>query len=140
MNWKLIFKLSLFAAAMAVGTVFFIPPQIEPLVWAVIFATCAYFIAKQAPGRYFLHGFLLALVNCVWITSGHILFASTYLANHPQEAAMSAQTPFPDSPRLMMAMTGPVIGVISGLVQGLFALVGSKLVRAQNALTEPRAR
>jgi hypothetical protein len=133
MNWKLILGLSLFAAAMAIGTVFFIPSKIEPVFWLAIFLTCAFFIAKRAPGKYFLHGFVLALVNCVWITGGHILFASTYLANHPQEAAMTAKMPLPDSPRLMMAMTGPVIGVISGLVQGLFAFVASKLVASKKA-------
>ena len=35
----------------------------------------------------------------------------------------------PDSPRLMMAMMGPVIGVVSGLVLGLFAFVAGKLVK-----------
>jgi hypothetical protein len=131
MNWKLIFALSLFAAGMSVGTVFVIPSNIEPVFWLAIFGVCAFFIAKRAPGRYFLHGFVLALFNCVWVTSGHILFASTYLANHPQEAAMTANTPFPDSPRLVMAFMGPVIGVVSGLVQGLFAFLASKLLRAK---------
>ena len=35
----------------------------------------------------------------------------------------------PISPRLMMVLTGPVVGVVSGLVLGLFAFVASKLVR-----------
>jgi hypothetical protein len=131
MSWKLILSLSLFAAAMAIGTVFVIPSKVEPLFWLAIFVVCAWLIARHAPGRYFVHGFVLALVNCVWVTGAHILFASAYLANHPQEAAMSAKMPFPDSPRLMMAMTGPVIGVISGLVQGLFALVAARIAGAK---------
>jgi hypothetical protein len=39
--------------------------------------------------------------------------------------------PFP--PRLMMAVTGPIVGVISGVVQGLFAFVASKIVGAKKA-------
>jgi uncharacterized membrane protein len=37
--------------------------------------------------------------------------------------------PLPDAPKLMMAITGPVIGVVSGVVIGLFALIGTRIVR-----------
>ena len=88
MNSKLIFKLSLFGLFMAIATVYFIPSNIEPVCWLVIFIICAYFIAKQCAGKYFLNGFSVSLVNCVWITGAHILLYHTYIANHPQEAAM----------------------------------------------------
>jgi|ERR1035437_4024378 hypothetical protein len=129
MNWKLIIGLSLFGLAMAVATVFVIPSKIEPAFWLVIFIACAYLIAKNAPGKFFLHGFVLSLANCVWITSAHILWFNTYIVNHPQEAAMSAQMPMPAHPRLMMLITGPMIGIISGLVLGLFAFIASKIVK-----------
>ncbi len=128
-NWKLIFSLSLFGLAMAIATVFVIPSNIEPVFWLVIFIACAYFIAKYASGKYFLHGFVLSLANCVWITSAHILLYSTYIMNHPQEAAMSAKMPMPEHPRMMMLIMGPAIGIVSGLVQGLFAFIASKIVK-----------
>jgi len=37
--------------------------------------------------------------------------------------------PLPDSPRWMMALTGPFIGVVSGVVIGLLAWVASKLLK-----------
>jgi hypothetical protein len=126
---KLIFKLSLFGLAMAIATVFIIPSSIEPLFWLAIFITCAYLIAKRAPGKYFLHGFLVSLLNSVWITSAHILFVNAYLAHHPNEAATLAKMPVPDAPRLMMLLTGPVVGIVSGIVLGLFAFVAGKLVK-----------
>jgi hypothetical protein len=126
MNWKLIVALSGFALVMALGTVFVIPPKIEPVLWLVIFVVCAWLIAKNAPGKPFLHGLGLGLVNCVWVTTAHIAFASTYLAGHPDEAKMAANM---SSPRLMMALTGPLIGVVSGVVLGLFALVAWKLAK-----------
>jgi hypothetical protein len=126
MNWKLIVALSGFALVMAVGTVFFIPPKVEPILWVVIFVVCAWLIAKNAPGKPFLHGLGLGLVNCVWVTTAHIAFASTYLAGHPDEAKMAASM---SSPRMMMALTGPLIGVVSGVVLGLFALVAWKLAK-----------
>ena len=129
MNWGLIFRLSLFGLAMAIATVFVIPSNIEPLFWLAIFIVCAYLIAKQAPGNYFLHGLLLGLANCVWVIVAHILLFDRYLATHAREAAMMQSTRMPVSPRLRMAIVGPVIGVVSGIVIGLFAMVAAWLVR-----------
>ena len=129
MNWKLIFGCSLFGLAMAIATVFVIPSKIEPAFWLVIFIANAYFIAKNCSTKIFLHGFMVSLVNCVWITSAHILFYSTYIASHPDEAAMSAKMPMPEHPRMMMLIVGPVMGIIFGLIQGLFAFIASKIVK-----------
>ena len=129
MNWKLIFTLSLFGLAMAFGTVYFIPSSIEPFCWLVIFIICAYIIAKKCSSKYFLHGLCVSLVNSLWITATHIILFETYIANHPKEAEMMSKMPFPDSPRLMMLITGPIIGFIFGLILGLFAFIASKIVK-----------
>ena len=129
MNKKLIFQLSLFGLAMAIATVFWIPSNIEPIFWLTIFIACAFLIAKNCSEKYFLHGFLVSLINCFWITSAHVLLFSFYIANHPAEAAMSAKMPTPEHPRLMMLIMGPIIGIISGLVQGLFSLIAGKIVK-----------
>lgn len=126
MNWKLVRLLSLFGLGMGIATVFVVPPTLEPLFWLAIFLACAVIIAKRAPGKYFLHGLSTSLLNSVWITTAHIVFFETYLAGHPQEAAFAAQM---GAPRLMMLATGPVVGLVSGLVLGLFAFVASKLVK-----------
>ena len=129
LNGRLILKLSGFGLFMAIATVFVIPSTVEPIFWLAIFVVCAYLIAKKCAGRFFLHGFLVSLANCVWITSAHVLLFDSYVARHAQEASMMAKMPMPDSPRLMMLITGPVIGVVSGLVLGLFAFIASKLVK-----------
>jgi hypothetical protein len=135
LDWRLIFSLSLFGLAMALATVWIIPSSVEPLCWLAIFVACAALIARRAPGRPFLHGFFTSLVNCVWITSAHILFAEPYIARHAQEAAMLQGGPLPGSPRLMMALMGPLVGIISGLVLGLLALLASKLIKPAPAAT-----
>lgn len=129
MNWPLIFRLSLFGVAMAIGTVFFIPSNVEPLFWLAIFIYCAYIIAQKAPGRYFLHGFLLSMVNSVWIVTAHVIFAETFMANRPEEAIMMNNLPMADSPRLMMLLVGPVVGAIFGLILGAFCWIASRFVR-----------
>ncbi len=126
MNWKLILQLSMFGLAMGLATVFVIPSNIEPVFWLIIFVICAYVIAKQTR-KAFLHGLLLGLANSVWITAAHILLFQQYIATHAREAQMMQTTPF--SPRIMMAIVGPIIGLVSGVVIGLLALLASKIVK-----------
>ena len=129
MNIKLLLLLSLFGLAMGIATVYVIPSNVEPFLWFAIFCISAFVIAKNCSGKYFLHGFVLSLFNCVWITSAHVLLFSTYLANHPKEAAMMTSMPLPMHPRLMMLMMGPIVGIVCGIVVGLFSFIASKLVK-----------
>jgi hypothetical protein len=126
-NWKLVFALSLFGLAMAIATVFVIPSDVEPIVWLVIFIVCASLIARFAPVRFFLHGLMVGIINSVWITAVHIIFFNAYIANHAREAAMMHNSPLP--PRAMMAIVGPIVGVVSGIIIGLFAVIAAKFVR-----------
>lgn len=129
MNWKLIFQLSLFGLAMAFATVFVVPSNVEPLLWLPIFILCAYLIATRAGGNPFVHGLMVGIVNSIWITAAHVLLFDQYVARHAKEAAMMAQMPNGISPRIMMACIGPIVGIVSGIVLGLFSLVAAWLVR-----------
>ena len=134
MPWKLILKLSMFGLVMGIATVFWIPSNLEPFLWLLIFLICAYVIGRSSEKPFFT-GVLLGLANCVWITTAHILLFSEYLEKHAREAAMMKSMPLPDSPRLMMALMGPIIGMISGIIIGLFALLAAKLVRPKRLAT-----
>ncbi|SRR5258706_9374531 len=127
MNGKLILLLSLFGLAMGIGTVFVIPSNVEPVLWLVIFVVCAILIARGAPRRVFVHGLLLGLANCVWVTGAHVLFFDAYIAHHAREAEMMKSMPLP--PRPMMLVVGPIVGVISGVVIGLFAWIASLILK-----------
>jgi hypothetical protein len=127
MNWKLIFQLSLFGLAMGIATVFAIQSNVEPIYWLVIFVISAYLIATRARSRYFLHGVAVGLANSVWVTGAHVLLFRQYIANHPKEAAMMLSMPLPTHPRVMMLIMGPIIGLVSGIILGLFAIVAKKL-------------
>ena len=117
----------MFGLGMAVATVYAVPSKVEPAFWLAIFLVCATVIAKRAPGRYFLHGLCVSLVNCVWITSAHILLFDAYAVSHADEVAMAGRMGVP--PRAAMAIMGPVVGVVSGLVLGLFSVIASKIVK-----------
>ena len=129
MKWKLIFGLSLFGFAMAPLTAFLIPGKIEPAFWLPVFLLCAYMIAKNAPGKFFLHGFFVSMVNSVWISSAHILFFDSYMKLNPQMWEMNSHMPMPEHPRLMMLIMAPVFGAGFGLILGLFSFIASKIMK-----------
>jgi hypothetical protein len=72
-------------------------------------------IARRCPLKRFFHGLSLGVANTVWITSSHVFFMQ-YIAGHVSEADMTKSMPWPDSPRLMMAPIGLLVGLISGVV------------------------
>jgi len=131
MNLRLIRALSMFGLAMAFATVFAIPSNVEPFCWLAIFVVCAVIIARAQVPRPFLHGLAVSVVNSVWVTAAHIAFYERYLAGHAQEAQMMSGSPMPG--RMLMLITGPIVGVISGCILGLFALIASKVIRPKAA-------
>jgi hypothetical protein len=130
-NWKIIFQLSIFGLIMAFATISLIPEKIEFVFWLVIFLFCAWVIAKVCNGKYFLQGFLVSMVNCVWITAVHVIFRETYVAHHPQMASMGANMPSSllAHPRLTMVIMGPIFGAMFGIILGLFSFLASKIVK-----------
>ena len=129
MSWKLIFLLSLFGVGMAVASLFGLTRGIEPFLWLLIFVFYAWRIAKHAPGKHFLHGFLVSVLNGIWISIIHAAFFSSYVKNNPEMLEGFSKLPPSLSPRLMMLIIGPIVGVLFGIIAGLFALVGAKIVR-----------
>ena len=131
MNWKLLLLLSLFGLIMAGATVSLIPEKTEPIFWIIIFIVCAYIIAKKCIGKYFLNGFVLSLLNSVWITAIHIIYCSAYLRNHTDMSPANMHMPASmwTHPRELMLIMGPIFGAIFGLFQGLLAYIASKIVK-----------
>lgn len=129
MNWKLIFGLSVFGVLMAFAGVLGWVGKAEPLIWLVLFVGFAVVIARNAPGNAFAHGFLVSLLNGIWIAIIHAAFFTSYIAHNPEMMANYEKMPHPLPPRPMMLLMGPVIGAVTGLVAGLFAFIASRLVK-----------
>ena len=137
MNARLVLLLSMLGLAMAFGTVFFIASNIAPFAWLAIFLVCAWLIATRAGSKPFRHGLAVGLLNSVWVTSAHILLFRQYAASHPEEMEAMRSMPLAESPRLMMAITGPIIGLVTGVVLGVLALGATKLVSRRPASPSP---
>jgi len=133
MNCKLILQLSIFGLAMGIATVFVIPSNIEPMFWVAIFVISASLISKHCKRLFFLNGFMVSIVNSVWVTSAHVLLFDAYSARHASEMEMMARLPFGESPRLLMILMAPVFGIVSGVVLGLFSYVAHRIRNASRA-------
>src|SRR5689334_17941565 len=127
MNWILLFTLSLFGLGMAIATVYLIPFKFQGLFWLLIFIFCAYMIAKKCNGKYFLHGFMLSLLNCVWIVGVHVLLFDAYW-EQPEVQEMNADFPISylkEHPKQAEIIIGPFFGIFFGLIIGLFSWIAS---------------
>lgn len=130
MNWKLIVLLSMLGLGIGLATVWTIPSTIEPFFWLAAFIISALLIAKLAAGRHFLHGFMVSILNAVWVTAAHAAFFDTYSVTHPEYLEMT-RTLSPDlaaHPILLLIPIGLISGILSGLLLGFFAWIASKLL------------
>ena len=67
------------------------------------------------------------------MTAAHLVFFRQYLDHYPEQAEMAKSMPSPDVRRLMMALTGPLIGVLSGVAIRLLAWVASRFMKRRHA-------
>jgi hypothetical protein len=138
MSWKLILGLSMFGLAMAIGTVYVISGRLGGPLWLAIFVICAVAIARRAPGRFFLHGFLVGLTNWMWVAGAHVMLIDTYRARHPIESIAMPTLPSLLAPvvRLMRRFELPIPGA-SGLIIGLLSWIASKIPARRKASRAP---
>lgn len=129
MNWRLIFMLSLFGLAMAIATIWWVPMNVEYILWPIIFIICAYFIAKGCTEKYFLNGFMIGIFNCVWITAAHAIWFHDYMASHPGMQNMQMTGYMIEHPRRAMVIFGPLVGIGSGIIIGLLCWIASMIMK-----------
>ncbi len=138
MRWSLVRSLSMFGLAMALGTIALIPARLGGPLWIVIFLVTSLIVAKRADRLFFLHGFLVGLVNWAWVTAAHVAFHGAYVAHHAADiaarGAMAPAMPAPLAPAyaLMQAYDVPIPGA-SGLIYGALSWLGSKVLRRRAA-------
>jgi hypothetical protein len=122
MNWKLVLQLAVFGIAMGLGTAFFVPSMVEPILWLIVFLLSAYTIARHCVKMRFLNGLLVGLLDSLLKTTVHMVFFSAYVARHPQ-IAMIRQMTSAVSPRQLILLSSPIWGLIYGTAIGLLTLL-----------------
>jgi len=132
MKWTLILRLSLIGFALALVSIFFTSPNLEPVLWLAVFLYYAYAIGKYTPSWRFLHGLLVGILSSIWVVGTRDVFLARYLIAHPREVAMMDMlhaNGIAASPRLIMSFTGLTVGLLEGIVIGVFAIVAGMMIR-----------
>jgi hypothetical protein len=139
MRWSLVLSLSMFGLAMALGTIAVIPSRLGGPLWIAIFIITAIVIVRRAGGRYFLHGFLVGLVNWVWVTASHVVFHATYVAHHAADIAARQAFALPVMPASIAGIVGAVFAFVqaydvpipglSAVIYGTLSWLGAKWLR-----------
>lgn len=133
MNWKLIITLSGIGLAMGVASVLGFTRGVEGFLWLALAIFCAIWITAKVSTKHFLHGFWVGLIAGVVSPLTQFIFFPTYLANNPESAGAFNQIPAGLNARYFVLVTAPFIGVISGIVLGIFswatAQIKSRIVR-----------
>ncbi|HLG94261.1 MAG TPA: hypothetical protein VI546_05440 [candidate division Zixibacteria bacterium] len=129
MNWKLIFGLAGFGVLMGILSLFGYTQGIEWLLWLVIAIICSVVIAKTVSGKFFLTGLLVGILDGVFNSIVQSVFFDAYLSHNPRAAEGFGPIPGGLDPRFFILIAGPFIGLLYGLVLGLFAWLAGKLFR-----------
>ena len=126
MNWKTILLLSLFAILMGFLSVFGVIPDFEWLMWLVIAIVSGYVLNKQTKKLLFTHAVVTGIIMGVFNAVIQSVLFDTYLLNDPQIEGLS-QWPATIEPQYFLLIAGPFIGIVYGLLIGLFALIIKKI-------------
>lgn len=129
MDRKLVGMLSVAGVVMGIASVMGWTQHREGVLWVVIAIASAFVIAREAPGKYFLHGLwsgLLAGIASSLIQCG---MYGTYIANNPDTAAQIQTMPANWNPRVMLLIFAPLLGFANGLVIGLLSWLGARMLK-----------
>lgn len=142
MHWRIILPLS-FALGFAMGGASVMGwtgkigstgIRLEPILWIFIAFICAIVIIARIRRRRFLHGLLIGIVLALYNSICQSVFNEMYFANNAdirEQFQQTASIP----PRVLVLITGPIIGLIYGtLLGGLALLLGAILQSRQSTM------
>jgi ABC-type iron transport system FetAB permease component len=132
MNWKLIIIFSGFGLVMGIASVLGFTRGVEGFLWLAIAIFCAAWISAKVSAKYFLNGFWIGLIAGVISPLTQFIFFPIYLANNPESAEAFNQIPAGLNARYFILVTAPFIGVIIGVVLGVFSW-GANQIRSRIA-------
>ena len=126
MNWTIIVLLSSFGLVMGVLSIKGYTEKIEPFLWLFFGIITALVLSKNADNKTFLHALFIGLFWGVLNGIIQSAFFDQYISNNSNLQERFKQSTF-IQPRYLVLVTGPVIGLITGLVLGGMAMLFKKI-------------
>lgn len=127
MNWRLLSLLSIVGGA-AIGfiTLLHFHAVIEQLFWLIDYLICGYFIFRYSNEKYFQHGVLSGILQCITVLVIHLLFYNIFIAHHLDIAKVNSKLENGLSPYLALTIIELTKGIFSSLFFGIFAYIMGK--------------
>lgn len=127
MSWKLVLSLTLLGAVVGMASVLGLSGVAAAIGWTLVAVICAGQIARRAPGRPFLHGFLTGVLGSALATLVQVALISIYLENQPDIAAELEAMATTLTPRTLILISAPFLGAVGGLVLGLLSWIAARI-------------
>jgi hypothetical protein len=126
MNRVLILLLSPVGIIMGLLSIKGYTQKMEPFLWLLFGIITALVLSRNTDNKTFLHALFIGLFWGVLNGVTHSVFFDQYLANNTNLQERFKQSTF-IQPRYFVLVTGPVIGLITGLVLGGLVLLFKKI-------------
>jgi len=126
MNWTIILLLSSFGLVMGLLSIKGYIQKLEPFLWILFGIITSLVLSNNIDNKTFLHALLIGLFWGVLNGITQSAFFDQYLANNANLQERFKQSTF-IQPRYLVLVTGPVIGLITGLVLGGLTLLLKKI-------------
>jgi hypothetical protein len=134
MNVRLILMLSLLGLLVAaVSIAGYLQSGLETVATAAVAIACSLVLARQAPGKFFLHGFLTGLIAGALMTLTQAAFMGAYLAHNPKALETFRALPANMSPAIFVVILTPISAGLTGCVTGLLTWLAAKFLRPKPA-------
>jgi len=117
MNWTIILVLAFPGLIMGVLAINGYTQKIEPFLWLLFGLATALILSKNISSKPIFHALLIGLFWGVLNGLFQSFFFDQYIANNPGLQDRFKQSKFLQ-PRQMVLVTGPVIGLVTGVVLG----------------------
>jgi hypothetical protein len=126
MNLTLILLFSTFGIVMGFLAVKGYTHKIEPFLWLLFACIVALTVSKNVNDKIFIHGLIIGLAWGILNGLSQSIFFSQYIANNPHLQESFNKTGSMN-PKYLGLITGPIIGLIMGLVLGGLSLLFKKI-------------
>lgn len=126
MDWNLVIILSSIGLIMGLLSVKGFTQVLEPYLWLLFGIAVSLILSKNIEAKSFQHGLFIGLAWGILNGLTQCVFFNTYLANNPQLQQNFQKLTFMQ-PRFFALLTGPVIGLLTGLALGGLAWLFKKL-------------
>jgi hypothetical protein len=134
MNIRLVLACAAVGGLTGLGTTMgWIPYGTETWVTVAAGLILALMIGLLAPGKLFLHGFLVGFLYEIAECAVILIAFDRYVASNPQVIEVFDKLPM--SPKMFIVILAPLVGIFYGLILGLLSWLASKVMRRKSVAT-----